>query len=326
MRARWLIGLSVAAAGIIAAAVTFGLKTVHAMDAQRKYEFGRAPDFLFQKERMPYGCAGWPEKQPRRGSFVTFSPRAPFRQTRETKWTLARKDLPALTLAADMTTFVTIAGEERPDWSLKLCAKGDGTTEAEARGKMESVSLARMGDLFSVEGRGSVAQPDATADVLVQGPVDAPTTFHSSFGAIKVYDMDGPVRVATPRGRATILHTTGRVDVTGEIVDYAGAKGTVTLNASAEIDLKLIGPRFDGMLSAMAERSVRVLTPKGFATPFEAVVEKRDDFACRADFCAQVKEEKKSGLYFFSYGGPGGDAKIHLRSEHGPVVMDTTTE
>jgi hypothetical protein len=333
MNARWLVGLGVLVVGSVGVVVgaAWGMSNAGVPGWQRKYELQRAPEFLFAaKYGFRFDCAGWPVKlPPGGGSYVTFSPRAPFRQVQETDLNVARKEAPALTLASEMSTFVKIAGEKREDWSVQLCAKGDGDTESEARGRMGRVVMTRMGGLVSVAEQSSGAQPGTTADLLVHAPAEAPATFHLSSGAIEVMDMDGPVRVAAPRGRTKILDTTGRVDATGAMVDFAGAKGAVDLNASTEMNPKFKAARFDGTLSATAERSVRVLVPKGFATPFEVIVSRRDDFACRAEFCSQVKSERqKSGLYFFTYAGDGGAGNIpvHLRSLHGPVVMDTAAE
>lgn len=61
-------------------------------------------------------------------------------------------------------------------------------------------------------------------------------------------------------------------------------------------------------------------------TPFQAVVNRPQDFVCRADFCSKVKKEKKDGLYVFTYTGDGGAAPelVHLRPEQATVVIDTT--
>lgn len=66
--------------------------------------------------------------------------------------------------------------------------------------------------------------------------------------------------------------------------------------------------------------------PPGFITPFQALVNRPEDFVCRADFCSKVKKEKKNGLYVFTYIGDGGAAPelVHLRSEQATIVIDTT--
>src|SRR5215469_3453005 len=117
--------------------------------------------------------------------------------------------------------------------------------------------------------------------------------------------MTGPVHTSAAHARTTILNSTGRVDATGDVIDYAGAKGTAILNASMEIDLNLTATRFYGMIRANGVRPVRMLLPKGFQSGFQAVVARRDDFVCRADMCAQVKEEKQDGQYVFTYAGDG---------------------
>lgn len=130
--------------------------------------------------------------------------------------------------------------------------------------------------------------------------------------------------MAATHGRAKILDTTGKVDATGFVVDFAGSRGTVILSAEAEVNMKLNTVRFNGALSAWAQRSVRVLVPLEFQTPFQAFVNRPEDFVCRTDFCSKVKHEKRGGLYVFTYVGDGRTPpeQVHLRSEQAAVVID----
>jgi hypothetical protein len=67
-----------------------------------------------------------------------------------------------------------------------------------------------------------------------------------------------------------------------------------------------------------------MLVPVGFLTPFQAMVNRPQDFVCRADLCSKVKAEKKNGLYVFTYAGDGSadPERVHLRSEQATVVID----
>jgi hypothetical protein len=87
-------------------------------------------------------------------------------------------------------------------------------------------------------------------------------------------------------------------------------------------------PRFEGTLLAWAQGPLGMLVPQEFVTPFQASVNRPQDFVCRASFCAKVKQEKKNGLYVFTYTGDGRTAPelMHLRSEQGTVVIDTANE
>jgi len=116
------------------------------------------------------------------------------------------------------------------------------------------------------------------------------------------------------------------VNVSAFVIDFAGSRGIVNLSAETEINLKMTAPQFDGELVAWAQRSVRVLVPPGFSTPFQALVNRPQDFVCRANFCPNVTHEKKDGLYVFTYVGDRNTAaeRFHLRSEHSAVVIDTS--
>jgi hypothetical protein len=78
--------------------------------------------------------------------------------------------------------------------------------------------------------------------------------------------------------------------------------------------------RFDGTLLAWAQRSVRMVVPTGFSTPFRAIVSRREDFVCRTECSSRVSYEKKDDLHYFTYGTDNSvmpDAVMHLRSEQG---------
>lgn len=302
------------------------LFTSAASDSRRKYELQPAADFLF--ERTPFGseCADrTPNQRMGPGVRVVLSSGAAYKRTRAETLTLSRADVPALTITADPSNLVEVNGSQRTDWSLRFCAQGEGKTEGEARERQQAVSMNRIGSTVSLNGA-ALGHPAGTAGQLaVDAPADAPIVVHASFAAVEVRDMTGPVRVTATHGRAKILDTTGKVDANAFVVDFAGSKGEVNLSAEAEINLKLTAPRFEGTLSAWAQRPVRVLVPKGFQTPFQAIVNRPQDFACRTDFCSKVRQEKKDGLYVFTFAGDGStpEAHVHLRSEQATVVIDT---
>jgi len=164
----------------------------------------------------------------------------------------------------------------------------------------------------------------ARAELIVKGPIDAGVTIHSSYSCVEVRDMGGPVRVAAAHARARLLDTTGPLDVTAGVVDFAGSSGQVVLTSESEINLKVRSRRFEGTLTAWAQRSVRLLVPSGFETPLEAIVSHRDDFVCRAPLGTRRWQHRKLGeLHAFACGVEDGVPPVlRLRSEAAAVVID----
>jgi hypothetical protein len=224
----------------------------------------------------------------------------PYLRTRLEPLILSRSEVPALTIAADASESIEITGDRREDWSLRYCAYGEGSSEGEARDRLQDVSLIRTGGTISLNGPGIGRMTGAGGNLIVAAPADAPITVHASFAPVQVRKMTGPVRVTAIHARAKILNATGSVDATGFVVDFAGSTGTVVLSAETEINLKLTSVRFDGTLTAWAQRPVRVLIPPAFQTPFQAVVSRPQDFVCRTEFTAAIKREKKGGLHVFT--------------------------
>jgi hypothetical protein len=140
-------------------------------------------------------------------------------------------------------------------------------------------------------------------NLIVEAPCDAPITIHASFSAVEVRNMTGPVRVTAIHARAKLLNTAGNSGRHRFRCGFCGSRGTVILSAEAEINLKLTTASFQGTLTAWAQRPVRVLVPQAFQTPFQAVVNRAQDFVCRTEFSMNVKPEKKGGLYVFTYPG-----------------------
>lgn len=188
--------------------------------------------------------------------------------------------------------------------------------------------MSRLGSTVSVNSPPLGENGHRRGSLLVDAPADAPVVIHASNSAVQVRDLFGQVRITASHARATILDTTGRVDASAFVIDFAGSRGIVNLGAEAEINLKMTAPRFDGELVAWAQRPVRVLVPTGFSTPFQATVNRPQDFVCRTNFCSKVTQEKKDDLYVFTYIGDGTapPERFHLRSEHSTVVVDTSDE
>jgi hypothetical protein len=210
---------------------------------------------------------------------------------------------------------------------LRFCAYGEGNSEGEALDRLQEVSLVRLGATVSLNSLGVHRVPGAGGNLSVHAPADAPITVHASFAPVAVRNMTGPVRVTSIHARATILNTTGKVDATAFVVDFAGLKGTVILSAEADINLKFTSLKFTGTLTAWAQFPVRALVPQGFQTPFQAVVSRPQDFVCRTEFGTDMKLERNGGLYVFTYPGDGSTPPedVHLRSEHSAVIVDTLT-
>jgi len=304
------------------------LFTSCAAKAPLKSDSQRVPDFLFERRPFTFDCVDRsPEQSVRNegnaGFIVSTRNQAPYLLTRSEELSLSSSEAPALTITADSSNMISVTGSDRRDWFMRYCARAEGNTGAEAREGLRQVSLAHLGSLVQINRAG----PDdghTMSSFLVEAPAKAQTIIHASFSSVEVRDMNSPVRVTASHARARILDTTGQVDVNAFVIDFAGSRGKVALSAEAEINLKLTASRFEGTILAWAQRPVRVLVPEGFITPFQAMVNRPQDFICRADFCSKVKQERKNGLYVLTYTGDGGAApeNVHLRSEQATVVID----
>ena len=304
--------------------------------SRREYELQPAADFLFVERPYDFPCTdrrpGQPAIGDATGAVLVAGHQLPYGLARLDTLHLSRADVPALTVTADPANGVAVASGDSSDWSLRFCAQGEGETEDEARERLHEISMVRVGGTVSLTAPHllkSERTPAGRGYLVVDAPPDAPVVIHAWYAAVQIRDLKGLVRVTAAHGRATILDTTGHVDAVAHVVDFAGSTGRVTLSAEAEINMKLFSARFDGTLLAWAQRSVRMLVPSGFLTPFQAIVSQREVFVCRTEFSSRVSYEKKGDLHYFTYAGDNSvtpNAVMHLRSEQATVVIDTMQE
>jgi len=298
-----------------------------AWDGSRKSDQAPAAEFLFDRQPFTFECA---DRLPGRsegnagGVRLRAGNEPPYALTRSEELHLSTSDVPALTITSDPSGRIAVRGNERPDWSIRFCSRGEGSTQAEAYEQLQDISMTHLGSVVSINNVSRSIKPYTTGSLLLAAPANAPTIIHASFAPVEARDMSGPLRVTASHGRATILDTTGQVDADAFVLDFAGSQGKVTLTAEAEINLKMTATKFDGTILAWAQGPVRMLVPLGFVTPFQAIVNQPRDFVCRADLCSKVKAEKTNGLYAFTYAGDGSanPERVHLRSEQVTVVID----
>ncbi len=292
------------------------------------YERQAAHECLF--ERRPLNYRRTPEAAAsgfQAVAVLVAGNRPPHGATRSDERVIGGRETPTLTITSDPGYSIVVAGANAPDWSLFFHAVGRGQTEAEASEQLRQRSFVISGSTVSLTGPHLSKVHDASGELLVEAPNGAGVVIHASYTAAEVRDMTGPVRIAATHARAVVLNTTGNVDVSAGVIDFAGAAGRVTLSAESEINLKMTAREFHGTLLAWAQRSVRMLIPPEFTTPLEIVVASRDNFVCRVDLLSNMKHKRQGELHVFTYAMNPDDSSrpaLRLRSEQSTVVIDRT--
>lgn len=307
----------------------FGLRRLrssqdHARQPASEFSFTWHSDGVDIVERKA-GRRQW--VQPAPGSYLAAVDEAPWSLKRCDDLRLSIDDVPSLTITSDPFSFISVIGATRDDWHFRLVALGDGDCEASAYERAAQVSMTRAGGTVAISTKGQAvrhARREGRGYLVVDAPSTAPVVVHASYSAVQVRDVAAPVRVTAPHARILLLDTTGPVDAVGATVHFLGKKGDVTLDGD-QVMLKLTAARFDGAIRADAQQSIKLRVPEGFQTPFRAVVNRRDDFVCRAGFRSDVVEQKVGPLHYFTYAGDGSIAPqqaMHLHSQHSTIVID----
>jgi len=290
---------------------------------RRVYDRQPAPEFLFEARRRTQQTSA----DGGRVVLVAGNQR-PHRATRRQQFVLSRAEAPALTITSDPSNSIAVLGTTEPDWTITYSAVGDGESEEEAQKHVQAASMVVTGSTIKLDGRSVLAEPRCRGNLVVEGPMDGSVVIHASYASVEVFELAGSVRVAATHARARVLETTGQVDVTAAVIDFAGSRGRVTLSAEAEVNLKMTATQFDGILTAWAQRSVRLRIPPGFTTPITAVVNHPADFVYRTELASTVSHKRQGELYIFTVGmidDASAGQVLHLRSEDAAVVIDNVT-
>ena len=297
---------------------------------RRRYDRQPAPEFLFQRESFvrlsvedrAHTADGWNQRRTR----LVVGNQAPHAATRREEFVLRGADAPTLTITSDPSNSVAIVGTAEPDWKASFRAHGEGDSEVEAQEGARAVSISASGNTIAL------TTPDLDGHqwrgaLLVEGPTQAAVVVYGSYAYVEVLDMAGPVRVSATHARAKVLDTSGQVDVTAGVIDFAASRGRVTLSAEMEINLRMRSTQFEGIVRAWAQRSVRILVPPGFTTPIQAVVSRRAGFVCRGELASSAKYRRQGELHTFSIGDSTSHSPmLYLRSDEAAVVIDTATD
>jgi hypothetical protein len=235
--------------------------------------------------------------------------------------------MPALAIETDQS-MVSIIGSDADMYEVRFCAQAGGVNEDDARRSLEKITLTRRRELLKVRKPQHSRERPTNAWLHVQAARQRAVTVNGSYSYTEIFNIDGPVNSVTTHARMKLLDVTGEVQATAHvgIVDFAGDRGRIHLNADGEIgeiNLKLTAPRFEGALDATAEVAVRMLLPPECESPFEAIVDRFDLFVCRADIAPHIHRRDRDGLVVFAYGH--GDPAIRLVS-HGVLVIDSTDQ
>ncbi len=247
-----------------------------------EYELQPAPEFLF--ERWPDHRSLAREHPMVATALLAWGTQSAHRAARRDRHVISRRGASTLTVTSDPANQIVIAGGDWTDWAVFFCAIGIGNTASEAEEQLRQRSCRIAETTISLDGPSLYEAENGQAELAVEAPRDAGVVIHASYAATQVRDIAGAVRIAATHARASVLNTTGQLDVTAGTVDFAGAAGRVTISAEMDANLKMTSREFQGHLLALAQHSIKVLVPPDFATPIEVTVKRPGHFVCRTDF------------------------------------------
>ena len=293
----------------------------------REYNFDPLHLSLFDSARMTPPCD---QESPRGGLLAVLRgpASAPFVKRRSEDLSFSPEEMPALAIDAGNQTTISILGTDGDKYAVRFCAQAGAANESNARRSLEEITLARTSQWLKVRAPQYLRDRPAQAWLDVQAPRHRAVTVNGSYSYTELFGIDAVVRLSTTHARMKLIEVAGNVQARAHvgIIDFSGDRGRIELRADGEIgeiNLKFTTTCFDGTLDAEAEVAIRVLLPPAWESPFEAVIERPDLFACRADIAPRLRRQDRRGVVAFSYGH--GDPALRLVS-HGAMVIDTADQ
>ncbi len=265
-----------------------------------------------------------PPKPPGVVQFALAGPKiAPHVLERQDEIEVPRSQIAALALDVGPHAALKVTAAERDTCLLRLSARAGGDSEEEAREGLDEIRLVREGDRFTLPWPRYLKVAKCRSDLTVLAPADLPVTVCAAYASTEVSGIQAPVDIRATHGGVKIIGTTGDVRAGAHEgrIDFSGDRGRVRLD-SDQIDLRITAASFDGTLEAVALGTVRVVLPRGFVSPLEALVKNDAALVCRADIRSKIDRRQGRGGVVFSYGT--GDPVLRLLSLTEAVVIDNS--
>ncbi len=240
------------------------------------------------------------------------------------KFTLSKRQAPALEVRAGSHSSMHIRGWNRSDYEVEVCKFAAAGSRSEAERLLRSIDVRRDGARVSASG------PDDDRDwhavFLVHAPQDAVLNLESGNAPVAATRVNGKLTVHGTNGPVSLDECSGTIDVetTNGPISFTGGSGDVHLRAvNGPISLKLTDETWHGpVLEARTNNGpVNATVPRGFHSDLRLESTGHAPIFCQPDVCRNARAEGKR--FFPRVVQSGSGDVVRLSTHNGPLSVNT---
>jgi len=238
------------------------------------------------------------------------------------KFTLSKRQAPALEVRAGSHSVVHVRGWNRSDYEVEVCKFAAAPTRSEADRLLRSIDVRHDG------GRVTTSGPDSDRDwhavLLVHAPQDAVLNLESGNAPIGLTRVNGKLTIHAINGPVALDDCSGTIDAvtTNGPISFTGSGGDVHLRASnGPISLELTDAVWHGPVleAGTSNGPVSAHLPTGFHSGLRIETSGHAPIRCDADVCWNARTE--GARYFPHLLQAGSGDVVHLSTHNGPVSV-----
>ena len=215
---------------------------------------------------------------------------------------------------------ILVRGWDRPEYSLRACLAAAADTAAEARAKLQQISVSRAGGVIGVNG------PDEKhwmAYLLIRAPRGAAMNLKSNNAPIGVTGVTGSIEATNQNGPLSIHEVDGQVraDVRNGPISVEGGRGAYRLEVqNGPLSVKLWGNHWTGgEFEGHAQNGpLHLEIPSDYRSGVSVDTGGHGPVQCRAAQCRQAVRtwERPNRIEF------GSSPVVRLSADNGPVKIE----
>jgi hypothetical protein len=238
------------------------------------------------------------------------------------KFTLSKRQAPALEMRAGSHSTVHLRGWDRRDYDVEVCKFAAASTRLDAERLLHSVTLRRDG------ARVTTAGPDDERDwqtvFFVHAPADAVLNLESGNAPVDAVRVNGKVSIHSANGPLSFDQCAGRIEAetTNGPISLNGGSGEVHLRSgNGPISLRLSDPVWHGSVleASTGNGPLSAKLPSGFRSGLRVETSGHAPISCQAEACWNARTE---GARFFPRRLQAGSGDVvRLFTHNGPVSI-----
>jgi hypothetical protein len=235
--------------------------------------------------------------------------------------TITKSEAQALHVRADANGGISVEGWDKEDYSVTLCKAAESGSDAQS-------ILSQMHLTFS-NGELSVSGPHSSerwsAHLLIRAPKASNLDLQITNGPLRLYHVDGDLKVHAENGPVTVAGCTGQLDLSSHngpvtLEENGGQQNILSENGPLTVSLSGDSWSGTGLEARTTNGPVTLRVPSGFKSGVILESGGYSPFRCDASACSEGRKTSDDDHQRVEFGS--GPALVRVSTVNGPVSVD----